>query len=546
MKKKFKDYFKENKAIAKALFKKRGSYIKYYVFYVMKLLSFLLFPLIPIINVAEQRMLRNIKKEEYIDLCKVYRGSDNPKNYFTYIASSLCKYLLIISVILVIGLIGGLVFLVMGNIDYFVMADGILAIVSVVPFGVLILVFIFLMMITLVPVAYVIDTTDGINMSKVLHESFNALWKDGKWQKLLSYVMQFLILLGFTLGFALPFLIPVLIDPTSLACNIISIVLFAALVVPYLRALAKFDIIFRLYRFDIYEEHVRDVFDMAKRISGVEIERVTVRNNQPIENKLSSLFDGAQERSYIAKPIVNTAPVKAEPIKNEALNEEKPTTLENTISNKSTESNKPLEEKLVESTALEKAEEPIENPITEVEEPIDESIAEVVEEPIEEPTAEVIEEPIEEPVAEVAEEPIEEPVAEVVEESIEEPVAEVVEEPIEEPIAEVEEPIEEPVAEAKKPADEAKKEVKPKRVTVKKPKLKKKEEVVEEAPKPVEEPVADDLNVNTIDSDLDSLFDDEIVEEPIGEPVDGVIGEDDMDLAQDSSLDGLIDKEKED
>ena len=296
MRKTFKQYFKDNKAKSKALFKKRGSFIKYYMFNLMKLLSLIIWPLLPIVNMAEMRMLRNIKKGEGIDLYKINRAADNPKNYFTYIASSFMKVTILLTAVLLIGIVGGALFLLGMLLDSVFMSEGIVSIVLVIPAAISLLVFIFLMSISLVPVGYIIDSTDGINMTKVLHESFNALWHKGKWDKFKSYLFGGLIMLGYTGALILLVMLPTLIDPYSDVTCIISLVILLALIVPYLRGIAKFDILFKLYQFDIYEDYVRDVFDISKRISGVEIEGITINNDDSVENRLASIFDSTKAK----------------------------------------------------------------------------------------------------------------------------------------------------------------------------------------------------------------------------------------------------------
>ena len=342
------------------------------------------------------------------------------------------KLLYVLGIILTIVLGTGVLFLVGTFLQQFIVSQDRyfslqLGVIFAIPGAIVLLIYLCLLPFIYVPNAYVIDSNDGVEVSKTLYYSLNAMKKQGKGTLLLTYLSEF----GFTLLYAgLVALIGVILDQflvVELAVFICSL-----LALPYFWLAPYATLTFQVARYCLYEDVVYDQLIAYKKVSGVAIKDVTTKSKPTANQMLNHVFSNESTES------LDIAKMSA------LLNMEKQ------FAEVKSPIEKDLKEKILstpvdEFDKLRKAEEPvIEEIIEEVEELVEESVEieelteEVVE--IEELTEEVVE------IEELTEEAVE--VEKLVEEAVE--VEELTEEAIEveestEEVIEVEELTEEPV-----------------------------------------------------------------------------------------------------
>ncbi|MDE7161200.1 MAG: hypothetical protein K2N65_00410 [Anaeroplasmataceae bacterium] len=174
-------YFKEGFKIAKDTFSKdKKNYLKYYLFLIASLIGRLSIVTMPIFNLANVRLIRNVKKNRNVELLNSFEGAENPKKWWrTLVTNSLWLTIVFAGVVIIIlcavQTIPFLMSIQTSPIVYTVFALLILIVTTIV-----ITVYSLLASLYFLPVNYILDQYPDLSSSMVLKTSFSSMSKDGK------------------------------------------------------------------------------------------------------------------------------------------------------------------------------------------------------------------------------------------------------------------------------------------------------------------------------------------------------------------------------
>ena len=472
----FKFYFREGLKYSSKTLKEKGNFLRFFLFMMVTAFSVLCPLLLPAVSMAYFRLARQVKYEQNIEVCKLFKACDNPKNYWTVILVDLMKGLLYIAMIFILVLLvclsallsGGIALLLNGVREFILLA---------IPAVILLVAFILIYPYSTVPTAFIVDNNDGINPTKALFDSVHALNKTGKRTYFATCLVEYLITMGIlAVGIIVPSL-PYLFMQDFFGLGL-TIILFLVSMYFVIKLVVKFNLAFMVARYSLFEDLTTDKYKAGQRVEGVAVKGI---ESMTVQEKLEALFEEdanvqrlnniineTEELSVVS--CVKEEPVVGQPIDTPVL-----------IVEEVVVEDKPV----VEEQVTEEIKEEIEEPQEVTEEAVVEEESVFVEESTPE---EVVEETEESQVTPQEQTPVEEPVVEeivLVEESTPE---EVEEEPIIEEGTSTNEEVEviseEPVVEETAPVEESTPEEVEEESMVEEPVI---EEVAEE-PASVEEP----------------------------------------------------------
>lgn len=430
----FKYYYKEGLKYSSQTLKGKGNLLRVILFMMVTAFSVVCPLLLPVVSMAYFRLARQVKYEQNIEVCKLFKACDNPKNYWTVILVDLMKGLLYIAMIFMLALLACFTALLGGGI-YLLSAGAseLILYAFMIPAAILLVVFILIYPYATVPSAFIVDNNDGINPTKALFDSVHALNKTGKRTYFATYLVESLITMGIlAVGIIVSFL-PYLLMQDFFGLGL-TIILFLISMYFVVKLVVKYNLAFAVARYSLFEDLTTDKYKAGQRVEGVAVKGL---ESMTVQEKLEALFEEDANVKRFEELLNETNELTVVQV-----------TSNNPVSQSVEDQISLVEESVVQEGPVEESASVTENPIV-LDGPTEE-IKSVVEEVSEELT---VEESTEEPV--IVSEPASE---ETPEESIEVPgeVAvveeqeeqESVEETAVEEVAAVEEPIDEPVIKA--------------------------------------------------------------------------------------------------
>ena len=441
----FKFYFKEGLKYSSKTLKEKGNYLRFFLFMMVTAFSVLCPLLLPVVSMAYFRLARQVKYEQNIEVCKLFKACDNPKNYWTVILVDLMKGLLYIAMIFILALLvcfsallGEGIYLLLGG------ASELILFAFMIPAAILLVVFIFIYPYATVPSAFIVDNNDGINPTKALFDSVHALNKTGKRTYFATCLVEYLITMGIlAVGIIVPFL-PYFIMKDFFGLGLTSI-LFLISMYFVIKLVVKFNLAFMVARYSLFEDLTTDKYKAGQRVEGVAVKGI---ESMTVQEKLEALFEEDANVQRLNNIINETEELSVVSCVKEEPVVEQPIDTPVLIVEEVVAEDKPVVEEQVTEEIKEEIEEPQE--VTE------EAVVEEESVSVEEPTSEeVVEETEESQVTPQEQTPVEEPVVEeivLVEESTPEEVEEepIVEEPVIEEVAEEPASVEEPTTKKRK------------------------------------------------------------------------------------------------
>lgn len=205
-------YFKEGFKIAKDTFSKdKKNYLKYYLFLIASFIGRLSFVTMPIFNLANVRLIHNVKKNKNIELFNSFEGAENPKKWWrTLVTNSLWLTILLAGVVIIFFCaVQAIPFLV--SIKDTPVAYTIFTILVFFVTAIVISIYSLIASLYFLPVNYILNQYPDLSASMVLKTSFTSMSKDGKGTYIGIAFLFYLLSFAFGIMMAILIFIAVLI-----------------------------------------------------------------------------------------------------------------------------------------------------------------------------------------------------------------------------------------------------------------------------------------------------------------------------------------------
>lgn len=410
----------------------------------MGLLALMILPLYPIFSMMGFELSDQSLRKNNIHILHSVENIEEPKTYFTYCIAGLIKLAIFLGCILIIGAIGGLLFL-LGIGIYRINPDESLLMLPyffMAPAAILLIAFLLYFPFLQSSIGYVLNVDPELKAAHVLFNSFDTYKNGGKLHAFIYHLWGYGIL-GVILG--LFSLISSLAMRSNFGLGLVLILLFILI---FLAIAPFFSLSHKNMMTLLYQDIVNDKYTKTKKVAGVKFSGLKLKEVPAKDQNLLSIFEDEVEEE------IEDPQVDKKKAKEDAKAEKERQKLEAKLQKEEEAKRKEEEKAKAKAEALEKArlealEKAKEEAIEEIPAPAEEPEEATVEEaPIEE--APIEEAPVEE--APIEEAPIEE--APIEDAPIEESPIE--EAPLEEAPTKKEEPLVEESKVEEAPLEEAK------------------------------------------------------------------------------------------
>ena len=301
----FQNYFKTAMRSATSAILKGGKIFRYYAYHCVSLIGYLIPLLNAIFPVANVRHAKIVKEEGQMPFARAFGGIDTGNAFGTAMLTFLIKYLIILGGVVVIGLIGGLLFVIGGFIASVtnMSQPQLLQIIFAAPAAIAEVIYVIVMLITYAPAAYIVDSNTNMRATEVLAASAETMRRDGKRTYFLNVFIPMLIRVAYV-GLVTAVIYALMqignYDVRVWSCVVVGIITL----IPYLIFSPVLTLTTAIANNSLYEDIALDPASMSVSTKGVMIKRCSINNSladKGRDSNLEALFDSAPT-------VINTAP----------------------------------------------------------------------------------------------------------------------------------------------------------------------------------------------------------------------------------------------